>query len=134
MKARRASSPVWRLLARLPLYGWRIAWTERAYAKRQCALLLEIYEHLRKEHPELGGDELYARVVEYGLDCDPTAARSIVLGADRSFAQWPTERDVMFRDVASFLLMNQLLPAHSKTLGVQANVTSIVAAVIPLRL
>jgi len=30
--------------------------------------------------------------------------------------------------------MNQLLPAHSKTLGVQANVTSIVAAAIPLRL
>jgi hypothetical protein len=71
--------------------------------------------------------------VEHGLDCDPTAARSIVLGADRSFAQWPTERDVTLRDIASFLLMNQLLLAHSKTLGVQANVTSIVAAAIPLR-
>ena len=132
--ARRVGSPVWRLLERLSLSGWVAARAERAYANRQCALLLEIYEQLRKEHPGLGGDEPYARVVAYSLDCDPTAARSIVLAADRSFAQWPTERDVTFRDVASFLLMNQLLPAHSRTLGVQANITSIVVAAIPLRL
>jgi len=130
--ARRANSSVWRLLEHLPLFGWRVS--ERAYAKRQCVLLLEIYEHFQKEHPRLDGDELYARVVAYGLDCNPTAARSIVLGADRSFAQWPTERDVTFRDVVSYLLMNQLSLAHSKSLGVQANVTAIVAAVIPLRL
>lgn len=132
--ARQADGSVWRLLERLPLFGWRVARAERAYAQRQCALLLEIYEHLQRQHPGIGGDELYARVVEYGLDCDPTAARSIILAADRSFAQWPTERDVTLRDVASFLMLNHLLPAHSKTLGVQANVTSIVAAAIPLRL
>jgi hypothetical protein len=132
--ARRADSPVWRLLQHLPWFGWGVARTERTYARRQCALLLEIYEDFQSEQPGLRGDELYARVVAHGLDCDPTTARSIVLGADRSFAQWPTQRDVTFRDVVSFLLMNQLLPAHSKTLGVQANVTSIVTAVIPLRL
>ncbi|RPI64549.1 MAG: hypothetical protein EHM50_00470 [Lysobacterales bacterium] len=132
--ARRAGSTAWRLLEHLPSFGWYVARAERAYAKRQCALLLEIYDHFRSEHPGLDGDGLYAQVVEYGLDCDPTAARSIVLAADRSFAQWPTERDVTLRDVASFLLMNQLLPAHSETLGVQTNVTSIVAAVVPLRL
>lgn len=132
--ARRANSFVWRLVEHLPLLGRSVARTEHAYAKRQCALLLEIYEHFQKQDPAVAGDELYARVVAYGLDCNLNAARSIVLGADRSFAQWPTERDVVFRDVVSFLLMNQLLPAHSRTLGVQANITSIVAAAIPLRL
>jgi hypothetical protein len=132
--ARRAGSSIWRLLECVPLFGWGAAHAERDYAQRQCALLLEIYEHVHNEHSELDGDELYARVVAYGLDCDLTTARSIVLGADRSFAQWPTERDVTFRDVVSFLLMNQLLPAHSQTLGVLANVTTIVTAAIPLRL
>jgi hypothetical protein len=131
--ARRAG-PVWKLAKNLPLSGWLASRSERAYANRQCGLLLEIYEQVRREQPMLSGDELYARVVEHGLDCDPTTARSIVLGADRSFAQWPTERDVTFRDVVGFLLMNQLLPAHSETLRVQANVTSIVTAAIPLRL
>jgi hypothetical protein len=41
---------------------------------------------------------------------------------------------VTFRDVATFLLLNQLLPEHSRTLGVQATVTAIVATTIPLRL
>ncbi|HJR71600.1 MAG TPA: hypothetical protein VKA43_16270 [Gammaproteobacteria bacterium] len=131
---RRTNSPIWRQLARLPLLDWYVARRESAYAERQCRLLLEIYEHFRSEHPELGSDELYARIVEHGLDCDSTAARSIVLEADRSFAQWPTERDVTFRDVVVFLLLNQLLPADSKTLGIQANVTAIVAKAIPLRL
>ena len=131
---RRAASPVWRRLARLPFFDRFVRRQETAYAAKQCKLLLEIYAHLRRAHPELRNDALYARVVEHGLDCDSTAARSIVLDADRRFAQWPTERDVTFRDVASLLLLNQLLPAHSQSLGVQANVTAIVAAVIPLRL
>ena len=132
--ARRANSRLWSLLERMPLAGWRVSRGERAYARRQCTLLLQIYEQLRTEHSSLDGDELYARIVEHGLDCDPTAARSIVLGADRSYAQWPTERDVTFRDVATFLLMNQLLPPHSKTLGIQANVMAIVASTISPRL
>jgi hypothetical protein len=131
---RRTNNPVWRLLGRLPFIDWYVARRERAYAESQCRSLLEIYEHLRREHPELGSDRLYARVVEYRIGCDPTVARSIVLEADRSFAQWPTERDVTFRDVVVFLLLNQLLPADSKTLGVQPNVTAIVAKAIPLRL
>jgi hypothetical protein len=89
---------------------------------------------LAQQAPELRSDELYARVVEHGLDRDSMSARSIVLDADRGFAQWPTERDVSLRDVASFLLLNQLLPAQSKTLGVQTNITAIVATTIPLRL
>jgi hypothetical protein len=127
---RRSNSPFWRL----PLMDAYVARRESAYVKSQCKLLLEIYHHVRNEHRELDGDRLYARVVEHGLDCDATAARSIVLDADRSFAQWPTERDVTLRDVASFLLLNQLRPAQSKTLGIQANVTAIVATAIPLRL
>ena len=132
--ARCSNSQTWHLLERLRLVDWYVARRERVYAESQCRLLLEIYDHFRSEHPELGSDEIYARVVEHGLDCDPTAARSVVLEADRSFAQWPTEREVTFRDIATFLLLNQLLPAHSKTLGVQANVSAIVAATIPLRL
>ena len=131
---RRTNNPIRRLLGRLPLIDWYVARRESAYAQSQCKRLLEIYVRVRSEHPELGSDELYARVVEQGLGCDSTVARSIVLEADRGFAQWPTERDVTFRDVVTFLLLNQLLPAHSKTLGVQANVTALVATVIPLRL
>jgi hypothetical protein len=132
--ARRANNPLWRLLEHVPLIDRHIARRERAYARGQCKLLLEIHGHFQRQHPGLGGDELYARVVEHGLDCDSTLARSIILEADRSFAQWPAERDVIFRDVACFLLLNHLLPAHSKTLGVQANIAAIVAAAIPLRL
>jgi hypothetical protein len=132
--ARRTVSPGWRLLRRLPLFNRHVARRDAAYAKSQCKLLLAIYDHLRSEHPQLRNDELYARIVEYGLDCDSATARSIVLDADRRFAQWPTERDVTFRDVVAFLLLNQLLPAQCKTLGVQANVTAIVATAIPLRL
>jgi len=129
----RTNSPIGRLLDRLGLIDWYVARRQSVYVENQCRLLLEIYDHFRNEHPELLGDELYARVIEHGLDCDSTAARSVVLEADRSFAQWPTERDVTLRDIATFLLLNQLLP-HRKTLGVQANVTAIVATTIPLRL
>ena len=79
----------------------------------------------------LHGEALYARTVTRGLACDTAQAREIVRLADVSYAQWPEERDVIFRDVVNYLIVHKILGKDAKSMGTQSDINQIVRDLIP---
>jgi hypothetical protein len=122
---------LWWLAERIPVFSQLVARRERSVARKQCVVLLDICRELQDEDPALEGEHLYERVVARRLSCDEVKAREIVRAADQSFAQWPHERDVIFRDVVNFLIVNYIMLSHVRALGTQVDMVVIVNATIP---
>lgn len=126
-----ADKAVWGAADRWPIFSFLVEWRERRYARLQSAELCEIYQRHRAENPSLGKEALYEKVVVERLKCTPAQARDVIRGADQSFAQWPEERDVIFRDVANYLITHQLMAAHDKSLGTRADMLELFKDEIP---
>jgi len=122
---------LWRLAAYIPGLNQLVARRERALAQQQCAMILSIVRALQKESPELNGEALYQKAVIRRLSCGEAKAREIIRLADQSFAQWPEERDVNFRDVVNYLVAKQIMSAHSRADGIRADVIKVVNAAVP---
>lgn len=122
---------LWRLAEVFPPLNVFVVRRERSMARRQCILLLEICRELQKENPGLQGERLYELVVAKRLACDTARARQLVRQADQSFAQWPDERDVNFRDVVNFVIVNNIMGKHRRALGIHVDMVVIVKAAIP---
>ena len=67
------------------------------------------------------------------LSCGEAKAREIVRLADASFAQWPEERDVNLRDVVNYVIVHQIMTAHSHAMGTLIDMDEIVKAAHPRR-
>ena len=122
---------LWRVARRLPFLNQVVANRERSLAREQCAQMLGIYKTLRAGNAKLEGEALYERAVAERLSCDQAKAKDIVRLADLSFAQWPEERDVSYRDIVNYLIVNQILGAHTKAIGTLADIDRVVRASIP---
>ena len=122
---------LWRVAEHFPFLNRVVAGRERSLARAQCEQMLDICHALKADDPKLEGEALYERAVAKQLSCDETKARQIVRLADQSFAQWPDERDVNLRDVANYMIVNQIMNAHTTALGTRVDVEQLVAAVIP---
>ncbi|MGH7741126.1 MAG: hypothetical protein ACRENS_03805 [Candidatus Eiseniibacteriota bacterium] len=122
---------LWRVARHLPFLNGVVAKRERSLARAQCAEMLDICGTLKAGNADLEGEALYVRAISKLLSCDAPKAREIVRLADQSFAQWPEERDVNLRDIMNYLIVNQILVAHTKALGTQSDVEQIVRASIP---
>ena len=127
----RGDSLLWRMAEYIPLLNHFVAQRERSLAREQCAKMLELFRAVQAEHPGLAGEPLYERVVARRLSCDDAKARELVRLADLSFAQWPDERDVNFRDVVNFVFVNQIMSAHARAMGIHVDMAQIVNAGIP---
>lgn len=92
--------------------------------------LLDLYERTRREEPQLIGRTLYVRIVirRSGLDVD--AAEGVLRQAEQSFCEWPSERDLKFRDVVRYIVIEEYLASYA-TIGAHTNLGRIVARVIP---
>jgi hypothetical protein len=119
--------------------GWRPgAWlrvaldfiAEKRFASRRSRNLLQLYERIRIGAPQLKGKDLYARVViESGLD--PREAQGVLLRAEQSFCQWPTDHDLRFGDVVRYVVVTEYLRSHAASLGTHTNMGEVVARVVP---
>ncbi len=105
--------------------------SERSFAKRTSLSVLEIYWRVREAQPELNGKALYAEVVATRSHVDLQAARMIVQRAEQSFAEWPEERDVIFRDVVDYLVFDEFMQAHPDRRGAQSDMRRVAAKIIP---
>ena len=126
-----ADNAMWGAADRWPIFSFLVEWRERRYARQQSAELCEIYRRHREENPALSKEALYEKVVVERLRCSPAHARDVIRGADQSFAQWPEERDVIFRDVVNYVITHQLMAAHDKTLGTRADMVEIFKDEVP---
>jgi len=122
---------LWRAARHLPFLNRMVAQREQAMARACCAEMLEILKSLESREPGLRGEPLYARAVTQRLACDIARAREIVRLADLSFAQWPEERDVRFRDVVNYLIVHQILGRDAKAMGAQSDIDRIIRDTIP---
>ncbi|MFN8178270.1 MAG: hypothetical protein U0167_10085 [bacterium] len=129
-----ANRVIWRLADVLPALSSVVAWRERRYAHRESAAMLESYRSVQAGNPQLAGKELYEKVVAHRLACDEAEAAEVVRHADESYARWPEERLLRFRDVVHYVIVNRLLVQHARSVGTLADTEQTVTAAIPVEL
>jgi hypothetical protein len=112
----------------LPLVA---AWRELRFARKAGRLALAHYRRLQTERPELTGQALYETFVCERNALETSAARVILQRAEASFAAWPIDRDLIFRDVVQYLVISEYLAAHAERGGTTTNMARIIAQVIP---
>ena len=105
---------------------------ERRYAKQASAQLLDLFWSERRERPDLNDRALYEAVTARRLgENPPISAAEIVRRAEESFADWPVERDLRFRDVVHYLIFDEYMRAGKAREGTKTNMGVVVARIIP---
>lgn len=105
-------------------------WDDRRFARRECKKALVCFERIRHERPGAAKHELYRDVITRGLGAEKEQAIRIVRCAEQSYAAWPAGREVCFRDVVTYVLVEERLISQRRT-DDHADIEAIVAATIP---
>src|SRR5207237_8878741 len=96
-------APLRELLGRLRQFprnlGVSVAHDERHYARQASRELLELYQLVHREHPELGGRALYTAVIARRLGPNASNTGDIVLRCGDSFTHCPVVRALSVRYV-----------------------------------
>lgn len=74
---------------------------------------------------------MYEQVVARRGHLGDRTPEAILLHATESFATWPAERPLKFRDVVHFLAFDDYLRAHSASHGTLSDMRRMVERVIP---
>lgn len=107
---------------------------ERVQIRRACSHSLKLYRQIAAEMPQASKMELYAQVVKRRGEHDDAAVREILRHAEESFAQWPVDRDLTFRDLVAYLAVTDCMRANPGSKGVRSEVIGVVADAIPAEL
>jgi hypothetical protein len=126
--------PAGSYLQRLRNIGMVANWIERRHARRASVELLNLFWKVRRTKPELAGRLLYEAVVAQHLGSGSGPAALAVSRADASFAQWPRERDVRFRDVVHLLVFEESVRSSDGRESTRAMIGRIVDRVVPAEL
>jgi hypothetical protein len=110
------------------------AWQERYYAKRASTEVLEAYQRVHTQRPELAGRALYRQVVMVRTGIDAKAADALLQSAEQSFAEWPVQRELDFRDVAHYLVYDGYMRSFGSRHWTRRHIGHIVDSVIPAKL
>ncbi len=126
---RRQPSSTWprKLLAPL-LVGWQ----EKHHAAKTSRELLKLYENVAAAHPGMKKQELYRFVVIARLGGTLAAADAVLARATESFATWPVERALTFRDVVHYLAVSDYLANNEDAAEwTRENLGRVVASLVP---
>jgi transposase-like protein len=104
---RRPPGRVRKLLA--PLFLGR---REKQHAAKTSRELLDLYRTVAAANPRLGKQELYRRIVMARLGGTVAAADAVLARAEQSFATWPVERALTFRDVVHYLAVSDYVATN----------------------
>ncbi|MBS0394748.1 MAG: hypothetical protein JSR54_08985 [Proteobacteria bacterium] len=107
------------------------AWRDRRYAYAECRGALQIYGTVVDECPYMRGRMLYHEIIRRCVGEDLDRAVEIVRRAEDSFAAWPAAREVRFRDVVSYVIVDELMQ-RADSGSIRADVERIVSKVIPV--
>jgi transposase-like protein len=86
-----------------------VGWQEKHHAAKTSRELLKLYETIVAARPGLKKEELYRQVVMTRLGVTLAAADAVLDRATESFAAWPVERRLTFRDVVHYLAVSEYL-------------------------
>jgi len=104
---------------------------ERSIARHKSRDLLRVYRDVQVASPELHGVEQYRAVLAQETGLEPRAVEKIIRGAEDSFASWPVERPLKFRDVVQYVVVVDCLKANPEAKGVRSRLTTIISEEIP---
>jgi hypothetical protein len=103
---------------------------ERYQIRRICSESLEIYRRIERERPGASNLERYARVIEAQSGADPNTVQAVIHRAEESFATWPVERPLNFRDVVQYMAVTGGLEADIAVTGVRSDFVDLVFVIV----
>jgi hypothetical protein len=104
---------------------------ERQHVKRTCRDCLALYRQGEAQRANTTAAERYAHVIASRTGADANGVNTILRRAEESFAAWPNDRPLTFRDVVQYLAVTERLGDTLSESGVRAHVAAIVARLIP---
>ena len=111
------------------------AMRERRQIRRFCDDSLRLYRQVETQMPQASQTERYARFIELSSGVTAATVLTVMRRAEESFADWPNERPLNFRDVVQYLAVTDCLKIDIAVAGVRSRmvdfVIDIVAQVIP---
>lgn len=111
-----------------------VAWRERRFVRACCAEMLGLYASTAQAHPGLLGEPLYRAVVAARLGAGGRAVDDVIQGAQVSYAHWPEERELRFRDVVHYLAVSgycQGRQGQGRKAWLRSNIAGVIDAEIP---
>ena len=105
-------------------------WADRRFARTESQRALLLYDQVHQERPDLQGHVLYEEIVRRCPGASSGCAVQIVRRAQDSFAAWPAARDVRFRDVVAYMVIDRLIVDRHRT-NTSAEVERVVSRLIP---
>jgi len=107
------------------------SWRECSYARRVSRHAVEVYRDIEARRPELTGVNRYKEVVARETGLDDTGVRRILAGAESSFAAWPVERELRFRDVVQYLVISKCLADDPDVQAPRSRLAAIIQEEVP---
>jgi hypothetical protein len=104
--------------------------SESWFAWQTSHELLDSYKRMHREEPQLIGKTLYEQIVIRRSGLDVNAAAGVLRRAEQSFCEWPSDRDLKFRDLVRYIVIEEYLRSHA-AVGTHTNLGKVVARVIP---
>lgn len=111
-----------------------VAWRERRFVRGCCAELLALYQRTAQARPGMVGEPLYRAVVAARLGSEGKAVDDVIQGAQVSYAHWPEERDLRFRDVVHYLAVSGYCQGQGRKTWLRSNIAGVIDAEIPAEL
>jgi transposase-like protein len=109
-----------------------IGWKEKHHAAATSRELLRVYERVAAARPGLKRKELYRYVVMAHRGGSQSAADAVLARATESFATWPVERALTFRDVVHYLAVSDYLTSGDiPPEWTRENLGRVVASLVP---
>jgi hypothetical protein len=116
------------------LWHMLVGWRERRFVRACCVELLGLYQRAERLHPGLSAEALYRQVVAAKLSREGREVDDVIQGARVSYANWPVERDLCFRDVVHYLAVSGYCEARGRKPWLRSHVVDVIDAEIPAEL
>ena len=103
------------------------------FAGRVCSESLAAYHAVRKQNPELRGDDLYEAVIARRIRLDAAGARAIVWRTHASLDDWVGDRGPSFRDIVKYMIVSEYLGQEADERGMNLDLGPFLAKRIDAR-
>lgn len=104
---------------------------ERRKIRRICVESLQLYRQVEIEMPQATNTARYVRVIERRSGADAGAVLKIMRLAEESFATWPVERPLNFRDIVQYMAVTDGLTMDIAVAGVGSRVVDFALHIVP---
>jgi hypothetical protein len=103
---------------------------ERRQIRRFCDESLMLYRQVEAQMPQGSQTERYGRFVELRSGVTPGSVPTVLRRAAESFADWPNERPLNFRDVVQYLAVTDCLKIDIAVAGVRSRIVDFVIDIV----